>query len=57
MAERELNRRNPLVLDPDDYEKLHDEDFLDEETSEDRVLYEPMESGSRRRKPLIDTDF
>jgi hypothetical protein len=54
---RDRDRRNPLILDPDDYEKLGDEDFLDEETSEDRELYEPMDSGSRRRKPLIDTDF
>lgn len=49
---------NPLVLDPDDYEKLFDEEFgpiekLDE--SDDEFDY--LSYGSRRRKPKISTEF
>lgn len=51
----ERSRFNPLVLDPDDYEKLFDEDFLDEAADfKDQDYYENISSGARRKKPALD---
>lgn len=51
----ERRRFNPLVLNPDDYEKLFDEDFLeDADQFSDRDQYEDMSSGARRKKPALD---
>jgi hypothetical protein len=49
-------RFNPLVLDPDDYEKLFDDEFGEEEVDDRKELYEPLSYGARRKKPAIDPD-
>lgn len=56
------SRFNPLVLDPDDYDKLFDEDVLAldeyERLQEKRgEEYEPLAFGARRRKPAINPDY
>ena len=52
------NRRfNPLVLDPDNYDRLFDEDFLtDDDILGNRDEYEPISQGVRRRKPVFESD-
>lgn len=49
---------NPLVLDPDDYEKLFDDEFAPiERLEESDEEYDYLSYGSRRRKPQTRTEF
>lgn len=50
MTDRE--RFNPLVLDPDDYERLFDEDFTEEKLEEKNDEYEHLSWGARRKRPI-----
>lgn len=49
-------RFNPLVLDPDNYDQLFDQDFSEEEEKPKDEVYEPMSYGARRKRP-IQTDY
>lgn len=47
---------NPLVIDPDDYDGLFDEDYLEDADDLRDEHYEPVSSGARRKKPSFDHD-
>lgn len=54
----ERRRYNPLVIDPDDYDKLFDEDYLDGgEDAENSKEFEHISDGVRRRKPAFESDL
>lgn len=58
MRDRKVRPFNPLVLDPDDCEGLIDEDYVRlEDLEESDQEYEYLSSGSRRRRPQINSDF
>lgn len=49
---------NPLVLDPDDYEKLFDDEFVPiERLEESDGEFDYLSNGGRRRKPQTSTEF
>ena len=58
MRERKPRPYNPLVIDPEDYEALLDEDYPGWESLEEGdPEFEFLSNGSRRRKPQINPDF
>lgn len=58
MRDRKSNSFNPLVLDPEDYEPLLDEDYPGfDQLEEGDPEFEFLSNGSRRRKPQINPDF
>lgn len=58
MKERRRPPFNPLVLDPTDFDRLFDEDYVSlEELDEGDSEYDYLSNGSRRRKPQTSTEF
>jgi hypothetical protein len=50
-------RRNPLIIDPDDYEKLFDDEFREDDLDDRAEEYEVLSFGARRKKPAVDHDL
>lgn len=50
-------RFNPLVLDPNDYEKLFDNEFVEDDLDERAEEYETLSYGARRKKPVDPADL
>lgn len=58
MRERKSRSFNPLILDPEDYELLGEDEFLGlDDLEEGDPQYEHLSYGSRRKKPQINSDY
>jgi hypothetical protein len=59
MSDRRRRPFNPLDLDPEDFDRLYDEDSTVslEDLEESDSEYDYLSGGARRRKPQINSEF